>query len=77
MQLQAMQLYGSSGRFPTSFSDLILLIVGNGAADTNNEAVAASLPHRATRGPGAKSTWADGDGRASAATELDARNVGN
>lgn len=72
-----MQLYGSSGKPPTSFSDLILLIVGNGAADTNNEAGGASLPHRPMRGPGAKSAWADDDDRASVAAELDVRNVGN
>ena len=72
-----MQLYGSSGKSPTSFSDLILLIVGIGAADTNNEAGGASLPHRPMRGPGAKSAWADDDGRASVAAELDVRNVCN
>ena len=54
-----------------------MFIVGNGAADTNNDAGAASLPHRPKRGPGAKSAWADGDGRAIAAAELDVRNVGN
>ena len=49
MQLHAIQLYGSSGSEPTSLSDLILLIVGNGAADTNRLAGAASLPHRPTK----------------------------
>ena len=63
MQLHAIQLYGSSGSEPTSLSDLILLIVGNGAADTNRLAGAASLPHRPTK--------ADGSGTA----KLEARNV--
>ena len=65
MQLHAIQLYGSSGSEPTSLSDLILLIVGNGAADTNRLAGAASLPHRPTKAP------ADGSGTA----KLEARNV--
>ena len=65
MQLHAIQLYGSSGRSPTSLSDLILLIVGNGAADTNRDAGAASLPHRPTKAP------ADGNINA----EPEARNV--
>lgn len=64
MQLHAIQLYGSSGSEPTSLSDLILLIVGNGAADTNRLAGAASLPHRPTKA-------ADGSGTA----KLEARNV--
>ena len=54
MQLHAIQLYGSSGSEPTSLSDLILLIVGNGAADTNRLAGAASLPHRPTKAGTAK-----------------------
>lgn len=66
MQLHAIQLYGSSGSEPTSLSDLILLIVGNGAADTNRLAGAASLPHRPT-----KAAPADGSGTA----KLEARNV--
>ena len=68
MQLHAIQLYGSSGSEPTSLSDLILLIVGNGAADTNRLAGAASLPHRPTKAAPAP---ADGSGTA----KLEARNV--
>ena len=68
MQLHAIQLYGSSGSEPTSLSDLILLIVGNGAADTNRLAGAASLPHRPTK---ARLAPADGSGTA----KLEARNV--
>jgi len=69
-----MELYGSSGRSPTSLVDLILFIVGNGAADTNKEAGAASLPQRPTKALVGGKTWADARPTAEL---LEAKNGGN